>query len=142
MTRYNTNLAAEFYVLSMLHRLGIDASLTLGNKKSVDIIVEQPRSRIRTLDVKGLADRYDWPADNIDLRAPASHFVALLCFEGKISDPHAAPNVWIIPVKNLKRFIKCYKNRKVVSRARIRELGDAYLDRWHVLATPPVSQTT
>lgn len=28
MTTYNTNLAAEFYVLSMLHRLGGDASLS------------------------------------------------------------------------------------------------------------------
>ncbi len=36
---YNTNLAAEFYVLSMLHRLGADANLTLGNKKSVDIAI-------------------------------------------------------------------------------------------------------
>jgi hypothetical protein len=39
MTTYNTNLASEFYVLSMLHRFGCDASLTLGNKKSVDIVV-------------------------------------------------------------------------------------------------------
>ena len=34
---YNTNLASEFYVLSMLYRCGLDASLTLGNKKSVDV---------------------------------------------------------------------------------------------------------
>ena len=39
MTNYNTNLASEFYVLSMLHRFGCNASLTLGNKKSVDIVV-------------------------------------------------------------------------------------------------------
>lgn len=38
---YNTNLASEFYILSMLHRLGADAMLTLGNKKSVDITVVQ-----------------------------------------------------------------------------------------------------
>ena len=37
MSSYNTNLAAEFYVLSMLHRLGADAALTLGNKKGVDM---------------------------------------------------------------------------------------------------------
>ena len=42
MTNYNTNLASEFYVLSMLHRLGSDASLTLGNKKSVDIVKNEP----------------------------------------------------------------------------------------------------
>jgi hypothetical protein len=35
----NTNLASEFFVLSALHRLGLDAVLTLGNKKSVDIAV-------------------------------------------------------------------------------------------------------
>ena len=39
MSGYNTNLAAEFHVLSMLHRLGADATLTLGNKKGVDIVV-------------------------------------------------------------------------------------------------------
>ena len=38
---HNTNLAAEFYVLSILYRLGINAHLTLGNKKFVDIVVEK-----------------------------------------------------------------------------------------------------
>ncbi len=37
----NTNLASEYYVLSMLYRIGANAYLTLGNKKSVDIIVEK-----------------------------------------------------------------------------------------------------
>ena len=39
MSKYDTNLAAEFYVLSCLHRLGISANLTLGNRKGVDIVV-------------------------------------------------------------------------------------------------------
>lgn len=42
---YNTNLAAEFYVLSMLHRWGADAVLTLGNKKAVDILVTRAAGR-------------------------------------------------------------------------------------------------
>lgn len=29
---YNTNLASEFFVLSMLYRLGFDANLTLGTR--------------------------------------------------------------------------------------------------------------
>jgi hypothetical protein len=64
MTTYNTNLAAEFYVLSMLHRLGVDAALTLGNKKAVDIIVTNEGRKIITIDVKGLEGRFDWPAVN------------------------------------------------------------------------------
>ena len=33
--KYNTNLAAEFHVLSILHRLGASASLTLGTMTSL-----------------------------------------------------------------------------------------------------------
>ncbi len=62
MTTYNTNLAAEFYVLSMLYRLGVDASLTLGNRKAVDIIVFKENRAPITIDVNGLAKPYDWPA--------------------------------------------------------------------------------
>ena len=39
MSGYNTNLASEFHVLSVLHRLGATANLTLGNKKGVEIFV-------------------------------------------------------------------------------------------------------
>ena len=76
MTKYTTNLAAEFYVLSMLHRLGVDAALTLGNKKAVDIIVANENRTITRIDVKGLEKRYDWPADNIHLLQDTRHFYA------------------------------------------------------------------
>lgn len=62
---YNTNLAAEFYVLSVLHRLGAHATLTLGNKKSVDIAIVTGKGRALTVDVKGVAGPHDWPADNL-----------------------------------------------------------------------------
>jgi len=39
MSAYDTNLAAEYCVLSCLHRMGVAAALTLGNKKGVDILV-------------------------------------------------------------------------------------------------------
>ena len=59
MSRYDTNLAAEFYVLSMLHRLGMEANLTLGNKKGVDIVLIRNPDEAVTIDVKGVAKRYD-----------------------------------------------------------------------------------
>ena len=36
-----TGIASEFYVLSMLLRKGADATLTLGNKKNIDIFVNK-----------------------------------------------------------------------------------------------------
>src|SRR5260221_10752573 len=96
MASYNTNLAAEFYALSMLHRLGADANLTLGNKKSVDIAVVRGKGASITIDVKGLAGKTGWPIDNLGAGNP-KHFIVFVCFRGKITDPAAAPLVWVIP---------------------------------------------
>ncbi|MBK8420110.1 hypothetical protein [Candidatus Villigracilis saccharophilus] len=133
MTTYNTNLAAEFYVLSMLHRLGADAALTLGNKKAVDIIVASENRTITTVEVKGLAKAYDWPADNIHNFLDSQHFYVLVCFEGKITDPLFPPSVWIIPSEKLSPFIKKYETRIVISRAKIKADGQQFLHKWSLI---------
>lgn len=138
MSTYNTNLASEFWVLSVLHRLGADASLTLGNKKAVDIVIATPTGRIKTLDVKGVAGPYDWPADNIRLPAPRTHFYAFLSFNGRIQDPTSTPDVWIVPAAALRPFIRKYKTRVVVSRAEMRNRGKRYLRGWRHLVRQSV----
>jgi hypothetical protein len=137
MTRYDTNPAAEFYVLSMLHRIGAEAPLTLGNKKSIDIFIVRPDGPALTLDVKGLAGPYDWPADNIRFPAPKLHYIALLSFEGEIANPLHAPNVWILPANAVAPFIKKYKSRTVVSRAPLREKGEEHRNNWAALTPTP-----
>lgn len=133
MTKYNTNLASEFYVLSMLYRLGANAALTLGNKKAVDIIVANENGTTTTIDVKGLEKRYDWPADNIRLPVAGQHFYVLVSFEGKITDPLCSPSAWIIPANDLAQFMRKYKNRTVVSRADVKTKGDKFLHAWHLI---------
>ncbi len=94
MTAYNTNLASEFYVLSMLHRLGCDASLSLGNKKSVDIVLVREAGDVVTIDVKGLAGTTSWPVDNVKKKADG-HFLVFVSFLGKIGDHNVSPEVYI-----------------------------------------------
>ena len=79
MSGYNTNLASEFYVLSVLHRLGADANLTLGNKKSVDIAVVKDAGKSITVDVKGLAGKTSWPVDNVK-QAKRSHYLVFVSY--------------------------------------------------------------
>jgi hypothetical protein len=133
MTTYNTNLASEFYVLSMLYRLGADAALTLGNKKAVDIMVTNENKTITTIDVKGLVGRYDWPADNIHSFVDTQHFYMLVSFEGKITDPLSPPSVWIIPANELTQFIRNYKTRTVISRAKVTAKGERFLQAWSLI---------
>jgi hypothetical protein len=130
MSAYNTNLAAEFHVLSMLYRSGADASLTSGNKKAVDIIVALPSGQTATIDVKGVAGPHDWSCDHVKLPTPAHHCIVLVSFEGKMANPHAVPSVWVVPANELIPFTKSYAVRKVIVRSTIRTQGAQYLQAW------------
>jgi hypothetical protein len=75
MHQYETNLASEFHVMSALYRCGADAALSLGNKKAVDITIVHEAGDTTTVDVKGVAGKHDWPANNVSTKAQPSHFV-------------------------------------------------------------------
>ena len=132
---YDTNLAAEYYVLSMLYRYGADASLTLGNKKSVDIVVLRGRTLL-SIDVKGLAGKTLWALDNFS-EPTKHHYIALVSFLSRIHDCTVAPEVYILPSSEVERFL--YRNpkgnRKGIQLARIRKDGRQYKDAWKQFVT-------
>jgi len=54
-TNYNTNLASEYLMMSLLCRSGKNAYLSLRNKKGVDIIMKKKKKgAICVVHVKGL----------------------------------------------------------------------------------------
>ena len=52
MGKQKTNMASEFWFFSQLHRLGYDATITLGNTKRVDIYVKLLSDKMLSFDVK------------------------------------------------------------------------------------------
>ena len=130
---YDTNLAAEFHVLSCLHRLGLTANLTLGNKKGVDIVVVRDAGDAVTVEVKGVAKKFDWPANNLVTESPDRHFVALVSFEGRIAETDLpSPRTWILPFPEAERFKRTYPGgRTNVSRAQLLSSGSQYENAWH-----------
>jgi len=131
---YNTNLAAEFHVLSVLHRLGMEATLTLGNKKSVDIVVIRGSGKAVTLDVKGLAGTTSWPVDNVDSQS-RDHFLVLVSYLGRMADPTVQPEVYVLPASRLQGLV--YRNpgrtRKVLPLSTMRKKGSEFKSAWHLL---------
>lgn len=119
MTTYNTNLAAEFYVLSMLHRLGFDASLSLGNKKAVDVVIVRDSGNVVTVDVKGLAGTTSWPVDNVK-KIAKHHFLIFVSFLGKINEYAVQPEVYVVPSKACRRL------------STIHQTGNDMSCKWHV----------
>ncbi len=72
----NTNyssLAGEFSVLSRLALLEVDAGLTLGNTKGVDILVSNPNGNLKRLEVKTKA------VHTIKGYREIAHFGKILC---------------------------------------------------------------
>lgn len=137
--KQNTNLASEYFILSCFYRVGADAHLTLGNKKSVDIIVKKGK-KILTIDVKGLKDSSCFPIDNWKDKSE-NHFVIFVAYNKKISDTTYSPDVYIVPANELEKKHKILENksviyenpkgnRKVVELGRLKKLAKLYKDNW------------
>lgn len=139
----NTNLASEFYVLSCLHRIGANALLTLGNKKSVDIVIEK-NGRTITIDVKGIKAKHsNFPIDSWS-KESETHFFVFVSFLGEIGNINCLPEVYVVPSTELnverpeldgKTLI--YRNpkgnRQVVQAGRLRKLKLHFLNNWEIL---------
>jgi penicillin-binding protein-related factor A (putative recombinase) len=130
--KINTNLASEFYVLSMLYRKGANAVMTVGNKKAVDIVVYR-NGKALTIDVKGLRKKMGFPVGNCTERS-ASHYLACVCFMGSIEDEHSLPEVYIVPSKDLDELVSVYPNsgRKNIEYGALTKRGAKYKENWKV----------
>jgi hypothetical protein len=133
---YNTNLASEFYVLACLYRRGIDANLTLGNKKAVDIVVVRAPGDTITIDVKAVAAKVDWLVGNVSSEPRLNHFIVLVSYEGKFSDLTTVPAAWIIPHADFVKLVRSVKppsQMRFISRKQIHEDGAFWRNSWDLL---------
>jgi hypothetical protein len=136
---YNTNLASEFHVMAILHRLGHDAYLTLGNKKGVDIVVQRPEGGTRIVEVKGVNSKvHDWLLSSRPVPDQASMFYALVCFESKIEDVTVVPRVWLVPAAAIKASCKVSPTKSggqqyYLSHKMVKEEFGKYEDAWALL---------
>lgn len=131
---YNTNLASEFLMMSLLSRTGKNAYLSLGNKKGVDIIVTSSKGNYALLEVKGVNGKRNWFVGNKGiLRSAENLFYALVDFRSQIKDVNQPANYYIIPSVKLRKIseYKVSKNiQKTVylSHKHIRENYENYLN--------------
>jgi hypothetical protein len=132
-SKYNTNLASEYLVLSMMYRKGLDAYITLGNRKSVDIVVDFG-THMTTIDVKGIAGTTLWPMDNFSGNKP-HHFIVLVSFLNKISNHSVSPEVYVVPSGDVASLLyhNPKGNRKGIQLSTVRKHAAKYSDRWDLI---------
>lgn len=96
-------LAAKFHVLSVLHRLGAEATLTYAQPDNVDIAAVRQSGQAFTIDVKTLRGTTVWPVEQFSARK--HHFLAFVCFQRELSDPHVVPELYMWSSDQLRTFI-------------------------------------
>lgn len=94
---FDTGIASEYLVLSMLYRLGIDAYMTLGNKKSVDIWIKNDDGSDISIDVKSVRAFDSVPVGNVE--AKDNHYVVFVIYNNKFEDVLTLPEFYIVPSK-------------------------------------------
>ena len=129
---YHTSLASEFYVISVLHRLGVDATLTLGNRKGIDIVALSEEGDATTIEVKGTRGTTGWWVNNV--KAPrVGHYIVFIGYKNKIVEVDELPDDWIVPSERLDDFVRPNPNNRVVGPERLKEFGAQFKGAWHLI---------
>lgn len=124
---FNTGMAAEFFVLSQLFRMGLEAYLSQGNKKSIDIrVVHNPEKAI-SIDVKAVRAYSSLVVNNV-ISAP-DHFVVFVIYNNKFEDVTVSPDVFIVPSEEVGAITKHFQLERRVMKGDLAK----YKDNWLVL---------
>jgi hypothetical protein len=129
-------MAGEFYVMTALYRKGIDASLTIGARKRVDIVVERPGREPVSIDVKAMRARGFWILNRPESSQADNHFVVFVSFERRFDDPNQPPTCFVVPSGVVHTFAKPYGTKgggRVYSISYTKLSESPYRDAWHLL---------
>ena len=124
-------LASRFYVLSILHRLGADATFTFSQTDNVDITVVLESGSVLTVDIKTLTGPMEWRV--ADFSARGNHFVAFVWYPDSV-EPNVPPTVYIVSSEQLRTFVAEHESASV-SLQRLDEEVQAR-NAWQRLAVP------
>ena len=121
LNSYNTGIASEYYILAQLYRLGHEAYVSLGNKKSIDIRIVKDEKTV-TLDVKAVQGYSSLIVNNLTYKA--SHFVAFVIYNNKFEDLKFVPEVYIMSSLDVKTIEKSFKDQKRVFKGELQPFKD------------------
>lgn len=126
---YDTGTASEFLVLSNLYRMGINAFISLGNKKSIDIIIKAKSGSSVSVDVKSVQGYSSIVVNNV--KSATNHFIVVVVYKNKFADPTVLPDFYIIPSDKVANLSEDYNGQRRLLKSKIVD----YQDKWEPLKT-------
>jgi hypothetical protein len=125
---FNSGIASEYLVLASLHRLGLEAYMSPGNKKSIDIRVIRQNGVPVSIDVKSLRGNSSLNANNI--LPQYNHFIVFVNYNNKYEDPSVQPEIFVVPSDQIVAITEASGTDKKIIKTKLA----AYKDKWEYLA--------
>lgn len=97
-----TGMAGEFFTMERLFRLGHEPALTLGNAKSIDIIVRTKSGNLTTVSVKSVRGGGKWPVGTENYSRRKDLVFVFLLYR-HFDNPKEDPCVWVMPAPDVER---------------------------------------
>ena len=124
-------LAAKFHVLSVLHRLGVEANLALGQPDNVDIAILGKPGLAITIDVKTVEGSREWLVEQFSARK--HHYVVVVEFASQKESVVSQPRAYVVASEALQKLI----SRKKLKAISFDVLSDelAALEAWQLITS-------
>lgn len=131
-----TGMAGEFFVMERLFRLGHEPALTLGNAKSIDIIVRTKSGGLKTVSVKAVRGGSKWPVDKDDISHKQELIFVLLLYKN-FEKVTTDPEVWVMPAPDVQARKKPWFERSAIYYSHKEHTPkdlEHFKDAWHYIA--------
>lgn len=124
---FDTGVAAEYFVLSQIYRLGLEAYISQGNKKAIDIRVIQGNGNPISIDVKAVRGYSSLVVNNVKVKD--NHFVVFVIYNNKFENLLVPPDIYVVPSSQVPAITKVFKEEKRVMKGDL----EKYKNNWNVL---------
>ena len=124
---FNTGVAAEYFILSQLYRLGFEAYISQGNKKAIDIRVIKNDNTPISIDVKAVRGYSSLVVNNV--KVMENHFIIFVIYNDKFEDVSTIPDIFIVPSIDVPSITSHFKEEKRVLKGTLKQ----YKDNWNIL---------
>ncbi len=121
---FNTGIASEYLILSKLYRLELEAYMSQGNKKSVDIRVIRNNGTSVSIDVKSVRGYSSLVINNVKYKE--DHYLAFIVYNNKFEDLNAEPDIFIVPSLELPTITETYGTEKRVMKGSLEQYKNSW----------------
>jgi hypothetical protein len=131
---HQSGMAGEFYVMETLYRLGHEPALTVGNAKTIDILLENNNGKALKISVKAVRGGGKWGVGVENFKKQKDLFFILLKYNNFI-DISVRPEAYIIPAIDVEKLKEEWFDKYAVyfSGVKRRNRLEKYREAWHLL---------